>query len=116
MIVALVPDLFFQVRIRTTAAASGRQVQFASSVSDVLSRADSVDLMIVDLNADSPEPVEAIQAARNALPNLKILAFGPHVQKERFRQARAAGADEVLPRSRFTAELVEILNGALSVD
>jgi len=113
MIVAVVPDLFFQVRIRGTAQASGRQVEFVSSASDAASRSDSADLLIVDLDSGNPDPVELIRAVRAEQPHLKILAFGPHVQKERFRQARSAGADQVLARSQFTRELVEILGGEL---
>jgi DNA-binding NarL/FixJ family response regulator len=113
MIVAMVPDLFFQVRIRTTAQASGRQIEFISSASDAVSRADSANLLIVDLDSGKPDPVELIREVRAKQPDLKILAFGPHVQKERFRQARSAGADQVLGRSRFSSDLVEILNAEL---
>ena len=34
---------------------------------------------------------------------------GSHVDKVRLNQARAAGCDEVLPRSKFSAELPDLL-------
>jgi hypothetical protein len=37
------------------------------------------------------------------------VAFGSHVDKARLDQARAAGCDEVLPRSKFSGELPELL-------
>lgn len=40
---------------------------------------------------------------------IRILAFGPHVAKERFQEARDAGADEVLPRGAFDRSLPDIL-------
>ena len=112
MITALVTDLFFQVRIRSTAASSGRQVQFGSSVAGIMEAAESADLLVVDLDVDDPDPVQLIRKVKNAHPDLRVIAFGPHVQKERLKNASEAGADEVLPRSRFTAELMQILECA----
>lgn len=40
---------------------------------------------------------------------VRILAFGPHVNKDLLQQARDAGADDVLPRGAFDANLAEIL-------
>jgi len=37
------------------------------------------------------------------------VAYGSHVDKARLDAARAAGCDEVLPRSKFSAELPDLL-------
>jgi hypothetical protein len=37
------------------------------------------------------------------------VAFGSHVQTERLQAARDAGCTNVLPRSRFSASLPELL-------
>jgi hypothetical protein len=43
----------------------------------------------------------------------KVIAFGAHVQTGLLEAARAAGCDEVLPRSRFSAQLPELLKESL---
>jgi len=40
---------------------------------------------------------------------IRIVAFGPHVKRDLLQQARDAGADDVLPRGAFDANLAEIL-------
>jgi DNA-binding NarL/FixJ family response regulator len=55
---------------------------------------------------DGPEAVRRVKALR---PELRVLGFLSHVQLELAEHAKAAGADEVMPRSRFSAHLPEIL-------
>ena len=45
------------------------------------------------------------------LPSLtgRVIAFGSHVDAELLAAARAAGCDEVLPRSKFFARARELL-------
>lgn len=40
---------------------------------------------------------------------IHVLAFGPHVARDRLQAARDAGADDVLPRGAFAAHLDDIL-------
>lgn len=40
---------------------------------------------------------------------VRVLAWGPHVAKELFQQAREAGADEVLTRGAFDHAMPDIL-------
>ena len=42
-------------------------------------------------------------------PRVRVIAFGPHVEKDLLQQARDAGADEVLPRGALDHHLDEIL-------
>ena len=44
-----------------------------------------------------------------ATRRVPVVAFGPHVDKDRLAKARELGADLVVARSRLQAELVEIL-------
>jgi CheY-like chemotaxis protein len=44
----------------------------------------------------------------------RVLAFGSHVATAQLQAARDAGCDEVLPRSRFSAELPQLLQRFLS--
>jgi DNA-binding NarL/FixJ family response regulator len=55
------------------------------------------DVVIVDL-ARSGQHVSAV---RGAAPAARIVCFGPHVDDEAASAALEAGADAVLPRSRF---------------
>jgi DNA-binding NarL/FixJ family response regulator len=55
------------------------------------------DVVIVDL-AGGAEQVTSIRASH---PNARIVCYGPHVDDASLDAARAAGADVVLPRSRF---------------
>jgi len=52
---------------------------------------------------------EATPGASESAPRLRILAFGPHVERALLQQGRDAGADEVLPRGAFDRQLPDIL-------
>jgi hypothetical protein len=43
---------------------------------------------------------------------VRMVGFLSHVQVDLAEQARAAGCDEVMPRSKFTQNLAEILSSA----
>jgi hypothetical protein len=49
---------------------------------------------------------------RNAQPHLRVIAFLSHVQTGLAEQAKTAGFDEVMPRSKFSMNLPEILASA----
>ena len=55
------------------------------------------DVVIVDLAKFGDDVV----AERAAAPAARMVCFGPHVDEASAASARAAGADMVLPRSRF---------------
>src|ERR1700737_1251037 len=68
-------------------------------------------LLIVDLNSRI-HPIAAIEALRASKNGVGVVAFLSHVQTELAAQARAAGCDEVMPRSAFTQNLAAILPSA----
>ncbi|MBI1750102.1 MAG: hypothetical protein HY234_02230 [Acidobacteria bacterium] len=111
-VVALVDDLFFLAKIKETAKQTGVALETAGSPAALAeaARADATSLLIVDLNArGSIEAIEKLRAAGNTLP---VIAFFSHVQVELAERARAAGCEQVMPRSKFTKELAAILSGA----
>ena len=55
------------------------------------------DVVIVDLARFGPE----VAALRAVAPAARLVCFGPHVDEESAAAATEAGADAVLPRSRF---------------
>jgi DNA-binding NarL/FixJ family response regulator len=57
----------------------------------------TADLVIIDI-ARTAQTVAEIRAE---MPAVRIVCYGPHVDDDAAEFARAAGADVVLPRSRF---------------
>jgi len=114
-VLALVDDLFFQAKMTETARRVGVALQTVSSGDALVAAAapQTHRLVLVDLNArqGALAAVEQLRAAGNAQP---IVGFLSHVQTELAEKARAAGCQEVLPRSKFTADLAEILQRAKS--
>lgn len=113
-LVILCTDLIFSTKITGTAKALGRPFQVARTpekLDAALSAAAPRPLLVIDLNIAGPDPIAAIHAARAHANAPRIVAFLSHVQADLAAAARAAGADQVLARSAFTATLPEILAG-----
>ena len=104
-VVAVVTDLFFQVRVSAAARAANRPLRFVTSL-EGLAAAPAACLILVDLDADLDVP--------GAIRRLKgedryIVAFGPHLDTSSRKAARAAGANRVLAKSKFVADLPAII-------
>lgn len=110
---ALVDDLFFQAKLQETARQAGIALQCVSSAEALLEHARQAPaaLYIVDLNARG-NPLQAIERLRALDRDARLVAYLSHVQTELAEQARAAGCNEVLPRSKFTRDLAQILQRA----
>jgi CheY-like chemotaxis protein len=123
--IVLIDDLFFQAKLFETAKLTGITLETASTGEQLLkaAAANPEALVIVDLNAR--------QGALNAVEQLckgngegiisngpgnprRVIAFLSHVQTELAERARAAGCQDVMPRSKFTQNLAAILRGAKS--
>src|SRR5262245_534288 len=104
-IAALVDDLFFKSKIAEVARQTGAEVVFCQSAEAVPADADRI---CVDLNAVAFYALEAIRilASTHRAP---VIAYLSHVQTELARQAAAAGAKEVMPRSAFVQRLPALL-------
>jgi len=111
-VVALMDDLFFQMKLAETAKLLGVEVKVATNAEALMGLlASEPKLVIVDLNARS-QPIAAIEKLRQTQKDVRVVGFLSHVQKELAAQAQAAGCDEVLPRSSFTQNLAAILSVA----
>ena len=114
-VLALVDDLFFLSKLSETARHVGVSLQTVSTGDALLAGACSPSetprLLLVDLNArgGALSAIERLHAQGNQLP---VIAFLSHVQVDLAERARAAGCRQVMPRSKFTAELAEILRQA----
>ena len=110
-LVILIDDLIFETMIRGAARASGWRIECAATTARLTKVVSdhSATLVIVDLNIAPADPIAAIGSLRSLNPPPRILAFVSHVDQDLAERARRAGADEVLPRSRFTTELPQLL-------
>ncbi len=132
-VLALVDDVFFQMKIAETARRVGVEFKAATTV-DALMAAAQGDagarpaLIVVDLNSRGGAPlgpnpqaaapsetgVEALERLRAAGNQTPVVAFLSHVQVDLAERARSAGGAEVMPRSKFTQNLAAILSRAKS--
>jgi DNA-binding NarL/FixJ family response regulator len=114
-VVALIDDLFFQVKVIETAKHLGIGLRVCGTPEALLSEIakQSPGLIVIDLNARS-NPLAAIEALPPAARGIPVVAFLSHVQTDLAEKARAAGCREVMPRSVFTRDLATILARAKS--
>lgn len=116
-IATLVDDMFFAAKINNAATASGRMIERVRSREQLEAlAANPPSLIIIDLNSDRLDPIEAIRFLKTGveLGSIPIVGFVSHVQTELIRSAQSAGCDHVLPRSAFTQLLGEIVAGNLA--
>jgi DNA-binding NarL/FixJ family response regulator len=113
MVLCVVDDLIFSVKISTAAKALDMEIYFERNADRVIARArqKQPDLIIFDLNSAKLRPMEAIAALKSdaELKDIRTLGYVSHVQTETITMARRAGIDEVLARSAFSERLGEIL-------
>lgn len=117
-VAVLVDDMFFAAKINNAASACGRAVGRIKSPQQLEGLvAAPPSLIIVDLNSDRLDPIEAIRflKANVELSTIPIVGFVSHVQTELIRSAQTAGCDYVMPRSAFTQLLADIVAGNLAM-
>jgi hypothetical protein len=113
-VLALVPELLTSVRIESGVQRMGGFLDVAETPQEFFTRLreDPPALAIVDLSLEWLDLAAVVEAA--ALARVPLLAFGPHVDTRRLRQAREAGVDFVFPRSKFMADVTGTVREALS--
>lgn len=113
MIIAVLDDLLFSIKIKTAAKALNAEVYFERAPERVLDsvRSKAPTLVIFDLDSAKMQPMEAIAAMKSdaALRGIPTLGFVSHVHDDVIARARAAGIDQVLARSAFVGRLGSIL-------
>src|SRR5262245_40088679 len=95
-IAALVTDLIFATNIQATAREIGATVKVVRGLDGLRERlgsgADS--MIIIDLNADGVDVIDAIGLCRAAPHPPRTIAYASHVQGDLIEAARKAGAGE----------------------
>jgi PleD family two-component response regulator len=116
MIVCAIDDLIFSIKVRTAAKALNADVHFERSADALLTtvREKRPSLVVFDLNSQRLRPLEAIAAMKqdSDLRQIRTLGYVSHVDTATIDAARAAGADQVMARSAFVAQLGDILTNA----
>jgi CheY-like chemotaxis protein len=114
-VVALVDDLFFQMKLIETAKQLGVELRTCTTPDALAAEIEArvPKLIVVDLNAHS-NPLEAIERVRTSNQEIPLIGFLSHVQVDLAERARAAGCLDVMPRSKFTQNLATILARAKS--
>ena len=96
-VVAYVPDLMDRSKV----AAAGDCI-FVSRPADLAALSAEADVVVVDLTKPGVVDVLADLDAR-------IIGFANHTSRDVMDAARAAGCEQVLPRSDFFARIDELL-------
>jgi PleD family two-component response regulator len=113
VILAILDDLLFTSKMRSTATQIGAALSVAKSRDAALAdmRASSPSLVIIDLNNPRTDPlgIVASMKADPALAAIRTVGFVSHVHTELIDAARKAGVDEVMARSMFAERLPQIL-------
>jgi len=112
-VVAVVSDLFFATKIAATAEAAGVALE-TPSAGEVVERCREYPpaLVILDLgDGESQFAIARILKAIDSTAAIPIVGFYSHVDRATHDAALAAGVDQVLPRSDFTAQLPALLAG-----
>jgi len=116
--IVLIDDLFFQAKLHQTAKLTGVTLETVTTGEQLVksAAANPSALLIVDLNArqGALEAVETLGNPGGSGNPRRVIAFLSHVQTDLAERARAAGCQQVMPRSQFTQNLAEILRGAKS--
>lgn len=109
---ALVTDLVFGSKIDQTARQSGVDIRIVHDPQklDQITKTDSFDLAIVDLDVPDLAVGRAVDAIRSTQPKLPIIAFMPHTRTDLADAARRSGVERVLARSAFVTQLPAIMN------
>jgi DNA-binding NarL/FixJ family response regulator len=99
--VALIPDLLFGSNVIGALKASGHDPVLVANASDLQGALDDADVLIVDLTADPGERIDLVRPILSSNGSLKSLAFFSHVERDVGAEAKEAGFDLVVPRSRM---------------
>lgn len=120
LILALVADLFFITRVQSVCDRLGYAVKFVETTAQVGGEgadfgqyvAESQPVLVIVDTSHRGVPWAEWLAALKAAPEtagIPVVCFGSHKDVETMKQAKQAGADAVLAKSRFTEAMPEII-------
>ena len=110
-------DLMFTAKVTGTAGDLGYRMRVAGDVATARALIEEMRprVILVDLAAGELAAPSALSDYRRlAGPSAWLVAVGPHVDAERLAEARAAGCQLALPRSKFSTDLPALLRRCFS--
>ncbi|MCH7484149.1 MAG: hypothetical protein IIA90_03260 [Chloroflexi bacterium] len=113
VILALIPELITSVRVESGVQRLGGQLRSVETEEAFLQQlASSPALAVFDLGEQWVDLMGLVAACHEA--RVPVLAFGPHADLGRQRDAVRAGVDFVYPRSKFMADPSRCMRSAIS--
>ena len=81
---------------------------------EIFSKAQEIkpDLIVIDLNLNGIEAPSLINKLRSygATQSIPIVCYSPHILKDQMKAAKTAGATEVLPNSKMSSRMSQIIS------
>jgi CheY-like chemotaxis protein len=111
IILTVIEDLFFTVKINEAAKQAGLSAEFVKSEMDALHRAKfHPAAIVIDLNCSLIDPVRLIGALKSSpeLKGIPVIGFISHVQIDLKQKAQEAGCNMVLARSAFSQNMPQM--------
>jgi CheY-like chemotaxis protein len=114
----LTSDLMFHSRVSQSLndlKSNGRELTLTvnrnvEKLIEKLSEASDVKLIIVDLSLRELNMEAVTKSLRDSLPNVPIIAYGPHVAGALLQAAADAGVESVYTRGQFDHRMTEIIS------
>ena len=103
-VLSISTDLMLGSRVEAGLTAAGHTVVTASSIAGA--PMGEVEAIVADLDAENPEALVGL--------GVPVLAYYSHVDTDTKARAEAAGVDKVVPRSRMSRELPDLLAALLA--
>lgn len=101
-VIVFAPNLMDRSKI--AAAVRGRDVAFVQSPGALPETAAADDVVVIDLTR-----LGALDPLSELPESVRSIGYGSHVDIDLLQAASAAGCDTVLPRSKFFAEVDDLL-------
>jgi hypothetical protein len=100
-VLSIADDLMLASRVDAMLTAAGHHVILARSLQEA--SLDEAELIVADLDVENPEALVGL--------GIPVLGYYSHVDVETRQAAEAAGVDLVVPRSRMSRELPDLVQG-----
>ncbi len=112
-VVAVLDDMFFSSKIKEAANQTAVNLTIFKNSNGLIESltSEAARLIIVDLNSKKFNPLSLIKDIKSNpdLRDIPTIGYLPHIEEELKVKALEDGYDLVMPRSRFSRELVQIL-------
>lgn len=110
-ILSIVPNLMLRSQLAQVLQTANLEHKSFRRTEDLLNevKADATATVIIDLNASGCDPIALIREIKSIVPDMLLLTFFSHVDHEKETLALEAGADVVLPRSKFFGKVLELI-------